>query len=401
MKGTESAREGWRGAASTRSRSICCGLVGALVLASALLAPACAVQERFLTPAGYWLVGDAAATRELLGRFEAFEGTPLASWSKSLRLRLSDCSTFRATTEASSATALVAAIRCGATSDPNDELEGFRAGDPLAFALPVAATGRLVGRLRIDAAGSVRAEARLEGLVATGLASLLLPGSEPAGRATLSTRDILVHARLRPADGLDLAALIDPESQADAMFRLRSQIFLTGILEGAWEVGIYTPGPQQITPPMALALDTAHEKLTAAAMQRFVAELEETWPIHHRAFRFGDHEGACIIDLHILPELMPCYVVVARRLVVGWNPASIHAALGISALPTASELGEAGGLMVYLDRLPEADRVLRESLGQPLDPRPVESIWKRLRLVGRPDGEAFDIQLELEAPRAS
>jgi hypothetical protein len=255
--------------------------------------------------------------------------------------------------------------------------------------------------LKIDATGSIRGDARLEGLPEAGFVSLLVPGSEPAGAPALSTRDILVHARLRPAAGLDLAAWIDPETQADSMFRLRSQIFLSGILDGAWEIGIYTPDSRQLTPPIALALDTSQEELAAAAMERFVAELEETWPIHHRAFRFGESKGACIVDLQILPDLMPCYVVAPQRLVVGWNPVSIRAALGIGTEPPTAVLGEEGGLVVFLDRLPSADRVLREQLGHSLDDGPVDYVWRRLRLEGRPDGAGLDIHFELDAPAAS
>jgi hypothetical protein len=377
-------------------------LVVALLLTSALLVQACRSQEHASAPpAGYWLAGDASAMREILIRFEALEGTPIAAWAESVRSRLADCSTFHARTDEKSASTLVDAIACDVEPIPNQELTVFRSGDSLAFAIPIAGPGRLVGRLKIDATGSIRGDARLEVLPEVGFASLLVPGSEPAGAPALSTRDILVHARLRPAAGLDLAAWIDPETQADAMFRLRSQIFLSGILDGAWEIGIYTPDSRQLTPPIALALDTSQEELAAAAMERFVAELEETWPIHHRAFRFGESKGACIVDLHILPDLMPCYVVAPQRLVVGWNPVSIRAALGIGTEPPSAVLGEEGGLVVFLDRLPSADRILREQLGHPLDEGPVDYVWRRLRLEGRPDGAGLDIHLELDAPAAS
>ncbi len=376
-------------------------VVVALLLTSALFVLACRSQQPVGAPAGHWLSGDAEAMRELLARFETLEGTPIAAWADSLRARLVDCSTFQARTDEQSASSLVDALACDAEPIRDDELTVYRAGHPLAFAIPIAGSGRLVGRLEIEANGSIRADAHLEGLPEVGFSSLLIPGAKPAGRAALSSRDILVHARLRPAAGLNFAAWIDSETQADAMFRLRSKIFLSGILDGAWEIGIYAPAPEQLTPPMALALDISQQALAAGAMEQFVSELEETWPIHHRSFRFGESEGACIVDLQILPDLMPCYVVAPRRLVVGWNPASIYAALGKGGEPAAAELDEQGGLIVFLDRLPSADRVLREQLGAPLDEGPVDYVWRRLRLEGRPAGAGLDIHFELDGPEAS
>ena len=112
------------------------------------------------------------------------------------------------------------------------------------------------------------------------------------------------------------------------MFHLRSELFVGALLDGAFELAIYLPRLDQVTPPMVIALDHTLRAGAERAMQTFVSELESTWPIHHSKQRIAGEAGACFHDLKLLPDLVPCYVVTDRSIVVGWNPTSIELALG-------------------------------------------------------------------------
>ena len=216
----------------------------------------------------------------------------------------------------------------------------------------------------------------------------------------LETRDSVLHARIRPASGLDLAALIPEDSQADRMFKLRSELFVAAILDGAWEAAIYLPVPGRVTPPMVLALDHSLRAAAQKGVEELVASLESSWPIHHTPKRFGPDAGACFFDMPILPDLAPCYVVNERSIVVGWNPISLEIALGLvdpgpAPASIADGLGAEGGLLVPLDRLPEADRRLREQFGQTPGDGHGLKLWDRLSIRGRPLRGGLDLRVEL------
>ena len=127
--------------------------------------------------------------------------------------------------------------------------------------------------------------------------------------------------------------------------------------------------------PMALGLDYRMRTVAVAAMEAFVREVERTWPVHRSPFRVGECDGACLLDLRILPEFAPCYVATNRALVVGWNPTSIRLALAASAVP-----GDApsSGVVVHLDRFGEADRRLRAAFAPDLPPLDLDYAWDRI-----------------------
>ena len=127
--------------------------------------------------------------------------------------------------------------------------------------------------------------------------------------------------------------------------------------------------------PMALGLDYRMRTVAVAAMEAFVRELERTWPVHRSPFRVGEWDGACLLDLRILPEFAPCYVATDRALVVGWNPTSVRLALAASPIP-----GDApsSGVVVHLDRFGEADRRLRAAFAPDLPPLDLDYAWDRI-----------------------
>jgi hypothetical protein len=379
-----------------------------LILVTACDRPA---QEVSLPPGG-WLYGSASDIRAMVATLESIPPTPAAGFAKRIAARVADCEEIFAHDPDGDIEALIASLRCAEGEAIPDRLAEIREGVSLVYAFSMGRDSRVVGTLERDAAGSLVAHARLLDPDTRSLAGLLIPGSEPAGHATLSTRDILVHARVRPSGGIDIAELIAPESQGDKMFRLRSQLFFGHVLDGSWEAAIYMPRHDLATPPMALALDFSIRAAAARAMSEFVGELEKTWQIARTPEVFGAYEGACFYSVRLLPDLMPCYALSERSIVVGWNPTSIELALGIAAdgspgraappnHAATAELGPRGGLLIHLDRMAEADRRLQEQFGQTGADTKRERLWERLQVEAKPARGGVQFRLELRAGSAS
>jgi hypothetical protein len=251
----------------------------------------------------------------------------------------------------------------------------------------------LSARLLLRRDGRVDATLELPGDAARGIASLLVPASRDPGPAVLSAEELLLHVRARPAGGLDLAALVPQGSQADRMFRLKSELFRGIVLDGTWEAAVYLPGAGEPAPRAALALGFTQRAAAAAAMEAFVSELRDTWSLRRSLFSVGEARGACLLDLRLLPGFAPCYVVDERALVVGFNPASIRRALDGEPAP----LGSAGtGAVVELARFAEADARLAAAAGAEPQQASRRSPWQRLRAEGSRDGDTVRVQITLE-----
>lgn len=355
-------------------------------------------------PSGTWVYGDAASITELLETFETLQGTPLARNAMALRTRLASCGDFIARTEGTNPTALIESITCAADVTVPEALRELRAGQAAAFSVELTAGKWIRGQLVRDSAGSVNLVATLDAGSIAGLATLAVPGNEPAGEAALNDENALIRARLRPAAGLNVASMVSQDSQADQMFRLRSELFLGQVLDGTWELAVYMPQPGQMTPPMALALDYSIKAAATAAMEKFVAELETTWPIHHSPFEHAGSKGACFYELRLLPDLAPCYVVTDRSVVVGWNAASLALALAPKApgdVAARSLSVDRGGLLLNLDQLPEADRRLQHQLGMADDSKALDYVWDALRVEAEPSGDNLELRVSLEKVGAS
>lgn len=357
-------------------------------------------------PPGNWVYGDARAVSAILASLETLAGTPVARSASSLRERLTGCREFIARSQGGDLRALLDRARCATPGEVPDSIVALRREGDLAFVLELAPDRQLRGRLTRAQTGAVSIVASLEAPEVSSLAALLVPGEEPVGRSALAPAETLVHARLRPASGLNVAAMVSQNSQADRMFQLRSELFLGQVLDGTWEFAIYMPRAEHVTPPIALALDYSLRPAAEAAMKRFVSELEATWPIHHSEYVIADYAGACFHDLRLLPDLVPCYVLTEQSIVIGWNPLSLSLALGPAAGnsgPTDAPFGASGGLVVHLDRLPEADRRLRRQLGSSRPGAKLDYgyVWDELRLEGTSDGERLQLRVSLEMSGAS
>jgi hypothetical protein len=201
-----------------------------------------------------------------------------------------------------------------------------------------------------------------------------------------------VSVRVRPRAGLDLAALVSEGSQADLLFRLKSGIFASAVLDGTWEGAVYLPERAGGMPGIALALGFSLRSAAVAAIEHFIADLQQTWPVHRSALHRPDGEGACLPDLNVLPDLAPCYVATADALVVGWNPASLARALA-GATPGADAPAR---LDLNLALIQRADDLLAGAF--PGSQPPLHWPWIRVLASGGEDHGALVWHVTLVPP---
>jgi len=369
-------------------------------LAACLAFAACSGREMpgAGLPPGALFLARTAALERLLATAAQLEGTPLARRARMLAARLPACEWVEA--RADSSAELANALACGNPDGSLAALYRERGERDLAFALPVRADARLIGSASVGTDGSLAVSLMLPSDALTGPAAFLLPGPEPAGAPVLSASEQLVHARVRAAERLDLAAFVSADGQAARLFRLESKLFSGLVLDDTWEAAVYPPQAGHTSPRAALALGFRERTAAVAAIEGFLENVRESWSVHRSSFSVGRATGACLLDLNLLPNLAPCYVATQNALVVGWNPASLRKALdGASAEAAVSaELGGPGSLVLDLARIHETDNTLRALAPAgaallPQQPYP----WRRLMLSAERVREGVRLRLELAA----
>jgi hypothetical protein len=371
----------------TIALSLGCGL---------LIVSSCdAVRTNLRWPKGAALQADTRALDRVLEKLARLEGTPLARRAQLLRAALPDCSTVEAHAESGQLSDLESALQCRREGSGLAALEQLRAERDLALTLPIAG-GRAIATLSIHPSGNIEVEVQLPDAAGTGITGLALPGADAAGITQLSGLDTLIHARIRPRDGLNLSALVPPASQGDRLFRLKSELFSGLVLDGVWEIAVYLPEEGQSMPQAALALNFSHRATAVAAMEDFIRSLQDPWPVRRSFFQIGAAEGACLLDLKLMPDLAPCYVATEDALVVGWNSTSLRTALAPSTTERPG-LGGSGGAIIHLERFAEADRILSRSLSIEHELLPRRYPWRRIIATGAPAESGFRLQLHFES----
>jgi hypothetical protein len=350
-------------------------------------------------PSGGALLANTRSLDRLLEHMAQLEGTPLARQAERLRASLPDCPTVEGRAESGQMSDLWTALTCATGSADLAPLEHERNGWDIALSVSVAG-GHGVGTLSIGASGDVELEFRLPGVVAEGLASLALPGGEAAGAAELSESETLLHARVRPQGGLDLASLVPSSSQGAQLFRLKSQLFAGLVLDGVWEIATYLPEEGKAVPRTAIALNFSNRSAAVAAMEDFIGNLQESWPVARTFFRLDEADGACLLDLAIMPGLAPCYVATDRALIVGWNPASLRKALDGHS-DKRDGLGDSSGAIIHLDRFADADRILSAALRTETNSHPTQYPWRRITAKATPDPSGIRLKLRFESGRGT
>lgn len=340
-------------------------------------------------PEGVLLSARTASLAALLAQLETLESTPIARHATAWARALPDCDEVEARAE--SISALPQALAC---RTPGGALEPFhraRGEADLAFALP--GDGERTHGTILTKGHEVMATLRWPEPGRAGAWSLLVPGAEAAGPALLAAEGRLLHARVRPADGVDLASLVPAESQADRLFRLRSSLFAGAVLDGTWEIALYAPDAGQTMPRAALALGTSLRGAAVTAAEQFLRDLEATWPVHRTPFALDGAEGACLLELNVLPALAPCFVATEKALVFGWNPASLATAL--HPAPPMPSPPDAGRVVVDLASLGRVDARLAALLPAEHGSPPLHWPWGVFEARGRRDAEALELRLAL------
>jgi len=379
-------------------------LAACLALATCLELAACSGRETpgAGLPSGALFLARTSALQRLLATAVQLERTPLARHARTLSGRLPACEWVEA--RADSSAELASALACGNPDGSLAALYRERGEHDIAFAFPVRADTRLIGTASVGTDGSLAVSLVLPSDALTGPAAFLLPGPEPAGTPVLSASEQLVHARVRAAERLDLAAFVSADGQASRLFRLESELFSGLVLDDTWEAAVYSPQAGRTSPRAALALGFRERTAAVAAIEGFLENVRESWSVHRSKFAVGRANGACLLDLNLLPDLAPCYVATQSALVVGWNPASLRKALDGASDEAAvsAELGGPGSLVLDLARMQEADTRLRAlaSPGTALLPQQPYP-WRRLLLSGERVRDGVHLRLRLSAKESA
>ncbi len=377
-------------------------LRGLWIAVFALAGFACAAPfEVDPLPAGAYVAGRVAALKPLLDGLQSLAGTSLAYRAFEIESRLSDCEEFAgaASTE-EGVEALWDRLACARLADQPAAVRKLQGDADLVFLAPLGLAAdaskpasRLIGTVRSERNGTLRLNARFDPLPSGALGSLLVPSSEGAGPPLLNPTDTLVHGRIRPDSGLDIAALVPQGSQGDSMFKLKSQIFSSAILDGSLEFAIYLPEAEQMMPPTVVAVGTRVEAAAVKAMDAFIADIARTWKLRHVPASFGEYQGVCMVEMQLLPEFDPCYAAAKGMIVIGWNRGAL-----LRALESGSGLGPSthGGVVLHLSRFAAADAALHD-VWVPDAPLPqLDYAWQTLQAQLQRVGDDVYLQLVLE-----
>jgi hypothetical protein len=321
---------------------------------------------------------EGAALTRFLGHAALLEGTPIARQARSGLERIGACpevwgdfdvpAELAADRDADTRPFDLAALDCrdDASVDPTlRTLVATRRGDHVGLLLwPIGDDGHLEIQIDVDAQGGLGIDGYFVPPSRPGAFALFVPGEEAPAAPALTPSNTLLHLRMRPADGIRLSNLIPAEGQADRLFALKGRLLEGALLSGTWEFAFVAPKEGGRIP---LAVGALHHRLAGPieeALSEALDQLERTWPIRRapRSFSLADgssFKGGCFVDLPLLPELAPCWVVTSDALVVGYRGDAIDAVLSPAAVSGApdgsSEFAGASGLDVHLDRLNAVD----------------------------------------------
>lgn len=362
-----------------------------LTTAVAAVCLSCRAPEPVEPPVAIFTARTANVIR-ILDQVAQLEGTRLGRTAAELRAKLPGCRTIGAWVDPPDANALLEGVRCVDKEPRLARFDRTRGNHDLALEWPLDNGLRARVRLALDRFDDADIEVLIPPGAAHGATALLVPGPIPPGPARLAGTNTLLHARMRPRDGIDVAALVSDDSQAQLLFHLKSRIFAGAVLDGTWEAALYMPRTGDTVPPLALALGFHLREGAVAAVEELIEDVRGTWPVTRTDFSVDEATGACLPDLRLMPGLAPCYVATQDTLVVGWNDQSVVRAL--SGGP--AELRSVGGVLLELSRLGEADTNLTG-----IPPQGANLPWARVHAVGREEKDGVRLRVHVESSRGA
>ena len=292
------------------------------------------------------LAGEGPALIRLFDDLSAWSDTPLAVVLAGAP-DLSACSTVEARAPEFDLAGLLAGLRCAPLSPA---LDAARGDAGLLLSLPVRGTHAVV---RWSVGDTIEIDAHLPDAVLPPLLRGLEAGSGPS---VLSGAGALLHGRIRTTGiaATVAAATGDAAGQGERLFALGSSILAGSILDGTVEVAWYSPPEGGAVPPLAVALGAKSSSAVAEGTARYVAALQERWPIATRSL--SEPTGQCLDGLRVMPDFAPCWVAMPWGVALGWNESTLRRALEPGP-------GPSDRAVVHIDRFGEADAVLRRARG--------------------------------------
>ncbi len=288
---------------------------------------------------------DGDALTRFLERTARLTGTPAADHSQRLLAQARGCRELFAHFEpAASAEPDWTSLDC---LDATEELEGLaafardrRVGADGYLSWPLGEDGHVALRIVVDPHGGLTLDGQLEAPSAPGALRLFLPAEEQPAAPVIGPDNALVQLRIRPRGGLGLSRLLPSGGQADRLFALKGRLLEGALLSGTWELAFLPPATGGDKPLAIGALHHRHPEALREALDEALSQLEATWPIRRtpRVFQAGEGqplEGGCFLDLPILPEFAPCWVVTPEAFVIGYRGEALDLALGAPAVSSA------------------------------------------------------------------
>lgn len=335
------------------------------------------------------LVGDTGSFLQFIDDLALDAGSPLADAARTAEAAIAACGEFQSWCDGGGECDLWQSLECRDAALPA-ELDERRDDAQWLYVAPWG-RGSVVVRGTRAMDGSVLITGELSPPEEGHPVALLMPSESPPGTGALASDGTLVQLRVKTDGGIDLSRFVAEEGWSAALFRLRSRLFSSAVLTGVWELAIYEPGAGERFPPTALALEVRDPRVAKLAMDEFLSELRETWPLEERRIEVGDLEGVCLGNLHVMPGLEPCYVTKGSDLVIGWNPASLAKALAHE--PGARLSGESNSAVFHLDRFAAADSLIAASYGASASA--LAYPWSSARLTGERSGDRYRLRLSL------
>ena len=356
--------------------AVCCG---------AILASGCRGETRLEDlPPGLIAVGRAPALLPALDALGSWTDTRIAALMQAHRAAVAACPddvSLRWTGEGAPE------IQC-AIPDDLKPLRALGEDRDLTAVLPDQGGGRAWVTGDVDDRGGLDLTVNAPAPETGSVWDLVVPAEGSPGPWQLQQRDALVHLRVRQARAVDLSRLVGQGNQGETLFRLRSSLFSSTVLDQTWELAVYPAAEGFALPRMALAVGVRSEALARKAVDEYVGTLARQWSFEPQPWSSGATDGACLRKLNLLPELEPCYAFVGGGLVITWNESGLAAALD----PEPGEPEQSTGT-AWLSRFRDADARLSAAFEPGAPPPVVHYPWSELRLSCALQGDRVVLSL--------